>query len=238
MKFIKTVVRNAAAAVLLAASSAGAFAQIPVTDLLGLAQEIQQVASWVQQYQQMADQLKSQKEQLDAVTGSRGMSQLAGNMARQQLPSDFAGSYDQLRTQGAAGASSAAKTVYNGIKRYDCSEKFPTDQRARISCESSAMAAPENISLLNTVVSAAQKRQTELKQLQSSVDTTDAKAAADLANRLSVEIAYLQNEKLMLDMALQQREQQLALTRQQQAEEGAKRLTRSSGGGSNPFNLN
>lgn len=238
MNVSSSTCRNVIAAAFFAASSVGAFAQIPVTDLLGLAQQIQQVASWVQQYQQMVDQLKAQKEQLQAVTGSRGMSQLGGNMARQQLPSDFAGTYDQLRSQGAAGASSAAQTVYSAIKRYDCSEKFPNDQRSRISCEASAMAAPENVSLLNTVVSSAQRRMQDLKQLQSQVDTTDAKAAADLANRLSVEIAYLQNEKVLLDMALQQREQQLALTRQQQAEEGAKRLTRSSGGGSNPFNLN
>ena len=104
------------------------------------------------------------------------------------------------------------------------------------SCEAAALATPQNISLLNDSVAAAQQRQSQLKSYAASIDAaTDAKAAADLSNRLSLEVAYLQNEKIMMDIAAKQLEQQRELTAQQQTDEGVKRMTTSSGGGSNPF---
>lgn len=238
MKTLKSFIRRLAVALSFAVCSSGAFAQIPVTDLLGLAQDIQQVASWVQQYQQMVEQLQNQKNQLEAVTGSRGMSLLASNMTRQELPQDFVGTYDKLRSMGKYGASNDARAIYDTIRVYDCATKYPTNQNQRLMCEARAMAAPENVSLINRSIGSAQQRQNQLKQMQASIDTSDAKAAQDLNNRISLELAHLQNEKLMLDMALQQRKEQLELTQQQAAEEGARRLSRGSGGGTNPFNLN
>ncbi|WP_218668887.1 type IV secretion system protein [Variovorax sp. KK3] len=225
-------------------SAAGASAQIPVTDIASLTQQVQQVMSWTQQYKQMIDSLKNQKEQIDnqvrqiqSLTGGRGMANLAGNMLRQELPADFLTRYDQLRSLGAGGASSGAKAIYEQIRTFDCAQRYPGNQRDRMNCEATAMAIPQNLDLINGSLNSAKQRQSQLRQLGAAIDTSDAKAAADLSNRMSLEIAYLQNEKMMMDMALQQQQQQLALSQQRTAEEGAKRLTRSNGGGANPFNL-
>lgn len=238
MKLVRTLVARLALASSLAVASHGAYAQIPTTDVLQLAQQLQQVASWAQQYQQMIEQLQTAKQQVESITGGRGMSMLGQNMTRQELPSDFLGTYDRLRSQGAAGASSQARAIYDTIKTFGCAEQFPYDARARRSCEASAMAVPQNLATLNNSVDSAKQRQTQLKQLQSSIDTQDAKAAADLNNRISLEIAYLQNEKQLMDMATQQQEMQLKLTQQRAKEEGAKRLMTGAGGGTNPFGLN
>jgi len=234
-KIRKWIVRGAAALGFAAASS-GAFAQIPVTDLASLTQQIQQVAAWAQQYEQMVQSIKNQQQQLSAMTGARGMGSLLNNETQQALPTDFVSMADKLRSQGAGGASAAATAIYNSIKTYDCGQRFPKDVTSQQSCEAAALATPQNISLLNDSVAAAQQRQSQLKSYAASIDAaTDAKAAADLSNRLSLEVAYLQNEKIMMDIAAKQLEQQRELTAQQQTDEGVKRMTTSSGGGSNPF---
>lgn len=236
--------RAAALAVTLAWSTGGAFAQIPVTDVASLTQQIQQVMAWGQQFQQMKEslekfqtQIDNQVKQIQAITGGRGMSSLASNMTRQQLPDDFVQAFDQLRSSGEAGASSGAKGIYAAIKSYGCSDKYTNNDAGRLACEAMAMAIPSSIDTVNKSISSAKSRQDQLKQFLSSIDTNDEKAALDLSNRIQTEIAFLQNEKLMMDIALQQQQMQLRLTEQQIAEKGAKRLTRSSGAGSNPFNL-
>lgn len=245
MKQLRIYFRRAVGALAFALAAGGAQAQIPVTDVASLTQQIQQVMSWAQQYQQMIDQLDNQKQQienqLDQIKlkkGGRGMGQVGAGMVRQALPSDFINQYDKLRSQGSAGASSGARTIYEGIRTFDCARKFVSDPSARLSCEASAMAVPQNIDLINTSIDAAKKRQQQLSSFIGQVDSADEKAAADLQNRIASELAMMQNEKILMDMAIQQQQQQLALTQQKQAEEGAKRLTRGSGGGSNPFNLN
>ncbi|MDP9897353.1 type IV secretion system protein VirB5 [Variovorax boronicumulans] len=245
MNRITAAFQRALCALVFVFGLSGAHAQIPVTDVASLTQQIQQVMSWAQQYQQMIDQLQNQKEQIEnqvkqikAVTDGRGMSQLGADMKRQALPADFLQQYDRLRSQGSSGASSGARTIYAGIKTFDCAQKFPNDQASRLSCEASAMAIPQNVDVINTSIDSAKQRQQQLQSFIGRVDTADQKAASDLSNRIASEIALMQNEKMLMDMALQQQQQQLALTQQKQAEEGAKRLTRGSGGGANPFNLN
>lgn len=245
MKSPKTILIRLLSTFAFAFCVGGAHAQIPVTDVASLTQQIQQVMSWAQQYKQMIDQLENQKKQIDnqlqqikAMTNGRGMSQIASDMKRQALPADFLDQYDRLRSQGSSGATSGAKTVYAGIKTFDCAQKFPNDMASKLSCEASAMAVPQNVDLINTSIDSAKKRQQQLQGFMGQVDTADQKAAADLSNRIASELAFMQNEKMLMDMALQQQQQQLALTQQKQAEEGAKRLSRGSGGGSNPFNMN
>lgn len=240
---MKTWLLRASVVACFATTSSGAFAQIPVTDVASLTQQIQQVMSWMQQYEQMIEsiekyktQIENQEKQIKAITGGRGMGSLQSSGTQQKLPSDFTSIADKLRSQGAGGASAGAKAVYDSIKTYACAERFPKDVASQRSCEASALAIPSNIALLNDSVDSAKKRQNELKSYAGSIDSaSDAKAAADLTNRLTLEVAYLQNEKMMMEMAAKQLEEQKKLTAQKKAEEGTKRMTNSSGGGTNPF---
>lgn len=226
--------RLAAAAFVWLGFTAGAAAQIPVTDVASLTQQIQQVAAWSKQYSQMVQQYQTMTAQLNAIKGSRGMGQLLNQpQLRQQLPTDFLGQFDRLRAQGAGGASSQATAIYESIRTYNCASQFPRDQQARLSCEASAMVTPTNLALIEQSLAASQSRMTQLQGLMATIDAAhDTKAAQDLANRISLEQALLQNEKMMMDMALAQQERQAKLLEQQKKEAGLKRLT---GPGTNPF---
>lgn len=219
-------------------TAASGFSQIPVTDLAHITQSIQaQVAteaSWVSQYAQMIQQYQNQMTQIKAITGNRGMGALMPNMTRQALPSDFLSSFDSLRS---GSASSGATAIYNTIKKFDCTQQFPTDQDSRLSCQALALSAPQHADMINTGIIAAKVRQDELKNLLNSVDsTTDAKGAADLQNRIQAEVALLNNEKQMMGMASELHKQQLEITRQQISESGAKRMSRGADS-VNPFSL-
>ena len=216
-------------------STAG-HAQIPVTDATSISQQIMQVAAWAQQYKQMIDQLQNQLAQIKAITGSRGMSLVASVMDRQDIPPDYLTLFDQLRNGGVTGAT---KAIYNAAKVYDCGERFPNNDQERKSCEALTLAAPQNIDLMNTSIKASKKRQDQIRSMLASVDTTeDAKAAADLQNRIQIEVALLNNEKQMMDMAANLQKEQLALSQTQAAELATKSLTRTANKSKvNPFNL-
>src|SRR6478672_426119 len=91
------------------ALAGNALAQIPVTDIASLTQQMQQVAAWSKQYQQMTQQYQQTTAQLNAIKGARGMGQLLNTPSqRQQLPTGFVAQFDQLRSLGAGGATPEA----------------------------------------------------------------------------------------------------------------------------------
>jgi type IV secretion system protein VirB5 len=211
---------------LLATSSA--FAQgIPVMDLANITQSILIVKGQIDQLTQLTQAVTTAQSQLNAMTGGRGMASLADTAGvRQILPPGFMSAADSMRRLGAAGASNEAKSIYEAVKRFGCDEQFPLSADLRKMCEAKAYMAPTTISLLQDSVKRAQERADKLGSMVNSIDTTDAKAAMDLQNRIAIESAMLNNEKILMDMALQNQQAQKDLLAQQQKEEGVKRLQR------------
>ncbi len=212
-------------------------AQIPVTDILlnatQLTSSIETATSWASQYAQMADQYKRQLDQLKALTSKTGMGQIGSNMTRQSLPSDFQTQFDRIRSNGVAGGSPAAQAIYNNAGGYNCASQFQSDQSRRVMCESRSMTAPQSLALMNTSIANAQTRQGQIQQLLGQVDSApDAKAAADLANRISVELAYMNNEKMLMDMAVVSQKEQAQITAQTLADRNRQGLLRV---GNDPF---
>ncbi|HPH05742.1 MAG TPA: type IV secretion system protein, partial [Methylotenera sp.] len=65
-------------------------AGIPVIDATNLAQQIQQVAAWGQQFQQMQQQYQQLQTTFNSLNGIRGMASLVNNPAlRKYLPADY-----------------------------------------------------------------------------------------------------------------------------------------------------
>lgn len=206
---------------------------IPVIDASQIAQTILIVKAHAKDLAQLVEQVKTAKSQLveakatlAAMKGGRGMSQL-GNMngVRQALPADFVKTADTIKSLGAAGASANAKAIYKAIKQFGCDEQFTTDAAMRTLCEANAYAAPTTLTLVQDSVQRSQGRAEKLQQILASIDTTDVKAAADLQNRIQLESAMLQNEKIMMDMALQSQQMQQQLVAQQIKERSLKQLT-------------
>jgi len=203
------------------------YAQIPVTDTVAIeksaAQHLAEIAKWADQLKAMEQQFNQMKAQYDAITGSRGMGQLMNYPTRQVLPQDFTQSYDKLMTLGQGGASQDARKIYNVIKKLDCSRY--QDPNAKLSCEAQAYAEPENAAYINGALAASQARAQQLKQLLSQVDsTTDLKASTDLANRIAAEQAMLQNEQILVNLALAQRQSQSMLIIQAREAEGRRAI--------------
>ena len=206
---------------------------IPVIDAASIAQAILVVQGQAKQLVQLIDQVKTAKSQLveakatlASLTGGRGMSQLADMTGvRQMLPPGFMEAASSLQQLGASGASPSAKSIYNAIKQFGCDEQFTTDAAMRKLCEANAYAAPTTLSLVRDSVQRSQGRAEKLKQMLASVDTSDAKAAADLQNRIQLESAMLQNEHTMMQMALQSQQLQQQLVAQQMKERSLKQLT-------------
>ncbi|KLB76279.1 type IV secretion protein VirB5, partial [Xanthomonas euvesicatoria] len=80
------------------ALSGTAFAGVPVTviaDVPAITNQIETMAKWKAQYDQMVSQINQMQKQYDAVTGPRGLGQIMNNPAlRDYLPSDWQKVYD------------------------------------------------------------------------------------------------------------------------------------------------
>ena len=65
--------------------SSAAFAQIPVTDGASIGQQIaaqvETIAKWKLQYDQMVSQIDQAKQQYESLTGSRGLGNIMNNPA-------------------------------------------------------------------------------------------------------------------------------------------------------------
>lgn len=185
--------------------SSAAFAQIPVTDrasiALSVAQQIETIAKWKTQYDQMMDQINQAKQQYESLTGSRGLGTTMNNPAlRDYLPNDWQGVYDAVKDGGYAGLSGTAKTVYDKNKVYDACQ-FSQEEQQRLACEAMAVKGSQDKGFALDAYEKAKSRINQIDQLMSKInDTSDPKAIAELQGRFAAEQANIQNEQTKLQM--------------------------------------
>lgn len=228
MKKLKRIASAIAVVVGLTTIAAPAHATgIPVVDIAGdlqnllshiedLAQYIEQLEMLEQQYQQMQAQYEKSQQMYQTMTGSRGMAALINSLAaRQYLPRDSATLYN-LSTNGGsysslAGSLKAIKQAAQIVKPSDIGNSTAAsslDKRQSIlaGMQTTAEAAYDQ----------AGQRFDRLQVLVDSVDTaSDAKAAADLQNRIQAEQVMMQNEQAKIAMMAQvQKVQQEQLDQQ------------------------
>lgn len=234
MKNIKALLTSLALICVTATPHAGG---IPVIDVASITQAVLLVSGQAKELAQLIEQVKTAKSQLTeaqrtltSLTGTRQMSALA-NMTgmRQLLPPEFMTATESIRTLGAAAASKDAKAIYATVKRFGCDQQFvgagAESADMRRLCEVNAYAAPNTLVLVEQAVKRSELRSQSLLAMLKSIDTADSKAAFDLQNRIQLESAMLQNEKMLLDVALHAQRAQRELVAQQIKEEGLKRLS-------------
>ena len=192
-----------------------AYAGIPVSVLLdvpAVANQVQTMAQWARQYQQMISQLQQLQHQYDAMTGQRNLGQIFNNPAlRNYLPNDWAGIYDQVRNGGLPSITSRAAAIFSG-EQFDGTA---TGGRKR----------QQDVLVANKAMTMEAYKQTELR-LQNINDLMvqanaqqDTKGAADLANRMAAENAMIQNEQVRLNLLMQLQAAEKQLADQQRARE-------------------
>ena len=179
-----------------------AFAGIPVIDASNLAQQIQQVASWVQQYQHMSLQIAQLQQQIESVTGSRGFSAVlnspAFQQARRMLPQD-AQTLLNLANGGSYGNLSSS---INSIKQATSTLSAAnfSDQLGADRWMADLNRAASNKALSQQAYDSAQQRLSNLEDLMQQISTTqDPKAIGELQARINVEQGLIQNEQAKIN---------------------------------------
>ncbi|MDH4909547.1 MULTISPECIES: P-type DNA transfer protein VirB5 [Xanthomonas] len=196
------VVVTAACSVFLSNST---YAQIPVTDGASIAQQVaaqvETIAKWKMQYDQMTSQINQMKQQYESLTGSRNLGQILNNAAlRDYLPNDWQGVYDAVKSGGYSGLSGRALSIYEGNKAFDACAHFKVaDQRT--ACEAQAVKGAQDKAFALDAYDKAKSRLTQIDQLMAKInDTPDPKAIAELQGRIAAEQAMIQNEQTKLQM--------------------------------------
>ena len=180
-------------------------AQIPVTDGASIGQQIaaqvETIAKWKLQYDQMMSQIEQAKQQYESLTGSRGLGTIMNDPAmRDYLPGDWQAVYDSVRSGGYSGLTGTGKSVCNANKSYDACAHFTIAQQ-RTSCEAQAVKGAQDKGFALDAYNAAKSRINQIDQLMQKINQTqDPKAIAELQARIGAEQANIQNEQTKLQM--------------------------------------
>ncbi|MBW4788836.1 P-type DNA transfer protein VirB5 [Alcaligenes faecalis] len=222
--------------------SSQALAQIPVTDGAAIKTSVQQqvetMAKWKLQYDQMVNQIDQMKQEYQSITGVRGLGDVLNNPAlRDYLPDDWQGVYDSVKSAGYAGLSGRADQVYNDNKIYDTCVNH-TDEKSRISCEAQAVKGAQDKAFALDAYDKAKERLGQIDALMQEINRTqDPKSIAELQGRIAAEQALIQNEQTKLQMYSMVASAEDRLQQQRQREINAKVLANREYTKHQPFNL-
>lgn len=182
-------------------SSMPAKAGIPVIDAAALTQQIQQVVSWFQQFQQMQDQfnkLQQQFQQMQTMTnkldGARSLGSILNDPSiRAALPPEMRDAAQLLLNPSALGTSQAN---INGIlASFGVTNTVDPNAGKQLA---------DVLGKAQSILTSTQQRQTQLQNLATRVDgAVDAKESMDLLNRNTLEVANINNQQIQTQAALE-----------------------------------
>lgn len=180
----KTLIRKLTAAVLagcLAASLPATAGGIPTYDSAAVFKAAEQAVKLGKQIENQIKQIKELKAQVKALTGSRNIGKLLRNEAQEALPDEWKAVYEAAKKQG----GSNVKDLLSG-KGYNAKS---SDERL-----------VKQFDMTLKSIKDSQLRMDNIRSLIDEIDKTqDAKAAADLQNRIAGEQAKIQQNQINLD---------------------------------------
>lgn len=190
-----------------------AHAGIPVIDGANLAQAIQQVMAWAQQYQQMVQQIEEMQRAYNNLNGARNMGSLVNNpSSRKYLPDE----YQDMLSNGVG----QWEAIRNASRKFDmASSSLSASSDAARAFEQVAKQAAINRASAEEAYKTASQRFNDIQVLLDRVNSApDAKDIADLSARIQAEQVMMQNEANKLQMLAQLAQAQRDLGMQQAAE--------------------
>ena len=206
-----------------------AHAQWAVVDAPALIQLVQQVANAEQQLVTLKNQLTQAQQELQSMTGARGMEQLLSGTVRNYLPANW--SQVAGAVQGPSGFGSLSSDMQNissmnAVLTPQRLALLPASTQQQIQASRQWSAMQQAIS--HQALSNASSRFNSLQSLISAIPSaTDQKGALDLQARISAELAMLQNEQnklAVLAQSTQGQQDALALQAREQAIAGRGRF--------------
>ncbi|MDV7561170.1 P-type DNA transfer protein VirB5 [Acinetobacter baumannii] len=195
---------------------------IPVFDGANLAQAVQQLVSWGDQYQQMVEQINQAKQQYDSITGIRGFGDAINNPYLQQIiPENVSGIYKGIEQGGVGGMTAAAKNIRDASLIYDCSSRTGQDYKT---CQASLNSNAQTQALNDQALDIADLRTEQIENLRKQIGLTqDAKGVAELQARLQAETTQVANDANRIALMQAQAEAQAKSIQQQEIEARLKR---------------
>lgn len=218
MKALKRLFGAFALAVGIAAGSP-TYAGIPVIDAANLAQAIQQVTAWAQQYQQMVDQIQQLQQAYSNLNGVRNMGTLVNDpVSRKYLPDD----YQTILSNGVG----QWQAIRDASRKVDmATSNLAASSDVAQAFEQVAKQAAINRAGAEEAFKMASQRFTDIQVLLDRVnDAPDAKDIADLQGRIQAEQVMMQNEANKLQVLAQLASAQRDLQSQQAREISMKAL--------------
>lgn len=215
-----------AAAIALAVVATGsATAQIPVTDVAHISQNVinhvQTIAKWKVQYEQMVERIQQAKRQYEALSGSRNLGRILNDpRLREYMPAEWRAIYDQIAAGGMRGLSGDARAIFEANQVFDlCSLGAKS---AYTSCQRQSAVVAQNMANAMNGYSTAMDRVNQIDKLMSAINaTTDPKSIAELQARIAAENAMIQAEITKLQLIAMIADAQEKLSKQQAAEAAA-----------------
>ena len=204
-------------------SSTKAHAGIPVIDVAALVEAVMQVVSWVQQAEQMIEQIKSLDNQLqqaqqqyNSLTGTRNLGDIFNNKQLQGVvPTDLKSVYGSINSGGYNGLTSDAKSIRSANMIYNCADRTGGSKTA---CEAILNLPSQNQAYQQNALDLTQQRVLQIQSLQDSISTTeDPKAIAELQARIAAENVQVSNDANRIALM-----QAMAASQQQAAEQAQK----------------
>ena len=206
---MKVIARSVAPVVLLISAAMGAapaHAAMAVIDTANLAQAIQQVSAWQQQYAQMQNQILQMQRSFSAMTGDRGMANLMPG-SRSYLPADWNSAMTTLNQAGGttygalASVAQQIKNAQSVLTQQQTATMTPQMQQYVINARNlSASQQAMGQAAYNTAAQRVSILQTLTNSLNGLVDP---KAVMDLQARIQSEQTGLANDQAQLQSVAQ-----------------------------------
>ena len=166
---------------------------IPVIDTANLVQSIVQALAWIQQFQQMQQQILQAEQQINAIVGSRNMGSLMNNLTLAGVvPSDVNAVYHAIRSGGDQGLTAAAQIIRHNRMIYNCEGK--TGDALRI-CQNMLNQTPQSQAYYANTYQMLLGRMQQIRALTTRINQTqDEKGILELNGRIAAEQAQVSND--------------------------------------------
>ena len=166
---------------------------IPVIDTANLVQSIVQALAWIQQFQQMQQQILQAEQQINAIVGSRNMGSLMNNLTLAGVvPSDVNAVYHAIRSGGVQGLTAAAQIIRHNRMIYNCEGK--TGDALRI-CQNMLNQTPQSQAYYANTYQMLLGRMQQIRALTTRINQTeDEKGILELNGRIAAEQAQVSND--------------------------------------------
>lgn len=176
---------------------------IPVIDVANLTQAIQQVMAWMQQYKQMEMQITQIKNQIDMMSGDRGMSMLLAG-SRQYLPDEWNEAMNPSSGGSFSDLATAIDTIAAAQKILTTAEMGPMSADTKSFLEQARHLSAAQQAIGQRAYKTGADRVIQLQTLTNAIaGQRDPKAIMDLQARIQSEQAALTNDLAQLQAAAQ-----------------------------------